>query len=222
MCPARREKERRIANSNRIETLVRHPPEGRLDMETTVQREMQTHSIDWRSIVWLMALVAASISLSLGFACAMPLAGFGAMAALTLNRRTALLLVLAVVVANQCVGLTALHYPFGPETLAWAAAFALIGALAVLAAEWAYVSTALAHPIVAYAAAFFAAFAAYEGGLFLITVLSSNGLEPYAAPVVLRILGINAAAFLGLLVAARIAAAIGLVAAPAGFRQRTV
>ncbi len=210
------------ANSNRIETLVRHPPESRVDMETTVQREAQTHSIDWRRLVWIAALVAASIGLSLGFACAVPLAAFAAVAALTMNRAAALLLVLAVVLANQCIGLTALHYPFGPETFAWAAAFALVGGLAVFAAEWAYRSTVLAHPIVAYAAAFLVAFAAYEGGFFLITVLSSSGLEPYAAAVVLRILAINAAAFLGLLVAARIAAAIGLLGAPAGFHQRTV
>jgi hypothetical protein len=94
--------------------------------------------------------------------------------------------------------------------------------LAVLAAERAYISTALVHPLVAYAAAFLAAFAAYEGGLFLITVLSSNDLVPYAAPIVLRILAINAATFLGLLLAARIATAIGLATAPAGFHHRTV
>lgn len=215
-------KEHRVANSNRIETLVRQPPESRLDMETIVNRDAQIQSVDWRSLVWFAALVAASVGLSLGFACAVPLAGFGAMAALTMNRRAALLLILAVVLANQCIGLAALHYPVGAETLAWAAAFALVGVLAVLAAEWAYVSTALAHPIVAYAASFLAAFAAYEGGLFLITVLSSNGLEPYAAPVVLRILAINAVAFLGLLLAARIASAIGLSAAPAGIHHRTI
>jgi hypothetical protein len=189
-------------------------------METTVQREAQIHWSDWRRLVWIAALVALSIGLSLGFACAVPLAAFAAIAALTMNRAAALLLVLAVVLANQCVGLTALHYPFGPETLAWTAAFALVGALAVLAAEWAYRSTVLAHPIVAYAAACLAAFAAYEGGLFLITLLSSGDFAPYAASVVLRILAINAAAFLGLLVAGRIAAAIGLVGAR--FHQRTV
>lgn len=188
-----------------------------------MQREAQTHSTDWRGLVWSAVLVALSIGLSLGFACAVPLAAFAAITALTMKRAAALLLVLAVVLANQCVGLTALHYPFGPETLAWAAAFALVGALAVLAAEWAYRSTVLPHhPIVAYAAAFLAAFAAYEGGLFLITLLASSDFAPYAAPVVLRILAINAATFLGLLVVGRIAAAIGLVSAPAGFRQRTV
>ena len=191
-------------------------------METIVKREAQTYSIDWRGLAWLATLVALSIGFSRAFACAVPLAAFAAVGALTMNRAVALLLVLAVVLANQCVGLTALHYPLGPETLAWGAAFAFVGLLGVLAAEWAYRSSVLAHPVVAYAAAFVAAFVAYEGGLFLITLLSSSDFTPYAAPVVLRISAINAAAFLGLLIAGRIAAAIGLVGAPAGFRQRTV
>ena len=188
-----------------------------------MQNEAQAISIDWRRLVWLTVLVAASVALSLCFACAVPLAAFVAFAALTMNRRTGLFLILAVVLANQCVGFTVLHYPFGPDTLAWAAAFAFVGVLAVLASGWAYRSTALVSPIVAYASAFLAAFAAYEGGLFLITVLSSNGLEPYAAAVVLRVFTINAAAFLGLLVAARIAAAVGL-GTPSGLaiRQRLV
>ena len=188
-----------------------------------MQNEAQAISFDWRRLVWLTVLVAASVVLSLCFACAVPLAAFAALAAMTMNRRTGLFLILAVVLANQCVGFTVLHYPFGPDTLAWAAAFAFVGVLAVLASGWAYRSTALVNPIVAYASAFLAAFAAYEGGLFLITVLSSNGLEPYAAPVVLRVFTINAAAFLGLLVAARIAAAVGL-GTPSGLaiRQRLV
>src|ERR1700733_998055 len=192
-------------------------------MENSMQNEAQAISIDWRRLVWLTVLVAASVALSLCFACAVPLAAFAALAALTMNRRTGLFLILAVVLANQCVGFTVLHYPFGPDTLAWAAAFAFVGVLAVLASGWAYRSTALVNPIVAYASAFLAAFAAYEGGLFLITVLSSNGLEPYAAAVVLRVFTINAAAFLGLLVAARIAAAVGL-GTPSGLaiRQRLV
>lgn len=188
-----------------------------------MQNEAQAISIDWRRLVWLTVLVAASVALSLCFACAVPLAAFAALAAMTMNRRTGMFLILAVVLANQCVGFTVLHYPFGPDTLAWAAAFAFVGVLAVLASGGAYRSTALVNPIVAYASAFLAAFVAYEGGLFLITVLSSSGLEPYAAPVVLRVFTINAAAFLGLLAAARIAAAVGL-GAPSGLaiRQRLV
>jgi hypothetical protein len=168
-----------------------------------------TQAFDWRQMVWFAALVAASAGLSLGFACAVPLAAFAAVGALTMNRITALLLILTVVVANQCVGIALSHYP--AASLVWGGAFALVGALAVFAAEWAYRSLASAHRIAAYASAFLAAFAAYEGGLFLITVVSAPGdLAPYAAPVVLRVFLINAAAFVGLLVTARIAAAIGL------------
>lgn len=178
-------------------------------MERTVKREAQIYSIDWRRLLWLAALVALSIGLSLGLACAVPLAAFAALAALTMHRGSAVLFVLAIVVANQCVGFALLHYPFGLATLAWAAAFGFVGALAVVAAGWTYRAAALAHPILAYASAFLAAFVAYEGGLFLITLLSSSDFVPYAAPMVLRIFLINAMAFLGLVLASRGAAAIG-------------
>jgi hypothetical protein len=186
-------------------------------METTVKKEV--HLLAWRRLVWLAALVAASIGLSLGFACAVPLAAFAAIAALTSNRSTATALVLVIILANQCVGLAFLHYP--AAGLVWGGAFAFVGVAGVFAADWTYRSTALAHPVVAYVSVFLAAFAAYEGGLFLITVVAAPGdLATYAAPVVLRILVINAAAFAGLLAAGRIAA--GLLGAPAGLRQRSV
>ncbi len=176
---------------------------------------------DWRYFVWLAALLVASITLSLAFACAVPLAAFAALAALTMRRSEGVLLILAIVLANQCVGFAILHYP--AQGLVWSAAFALVGVAGVFAAEWTYRSTALAHPIVGYVSAFLAAFAAYEGGLFLITVVAAPAdLATYAAPIVLRILAINAAAFLGLLLAARIA--IGILGVPGclGMRQRPV
>lgn len=168
---------------------------------------------DWRRFTWIAVLIGASIGLSLAFACAVPLAAFAALGALTMRRSEAVLLVLAIVVANQCVGFAFLHYP--AQGLVWGAAFALVGVAAVFAAEWTYRSAALAHPIVGYASAFVAAFAAYEGGLFLITVVAAPAdLATYAAPIVLRILAINAAAFVGLLLAARIA--IGILGVPGG------
>ncbi|MGB7126831.1 MAG: hypothetical protein WBD42_08400 [Methylovirgula sp.] len=150
----------------------------------------RTIRFDWRHIVWLAALVVISVGLSRAFACAVPLAAFAALAALTMRRGV------------------------------WSAAFALVGVAAVFAAEWTYRSAALAHPMLGRASAFLAAFAAYEGGLFLITVAAAPGdLATYAAPTVLRILAINATAFAGLLVVARIALGVpgGL-----GVRQRTV
>jgi hypothetical protein len=190
------------------------------DMERAVERTMRLHR-DWRYFVWFAALVAASVALSLAFACAVPLAAFAALAALTMRRSEAALLILAIIFANQCVGIALLHYP--AQGLVWGAAFVLVGVAAVFAAEWTYRSTALMHPIVGHVTAFLAAFAAYEGGLFLITVAAApSDLATYAAPVVLRILAINAAAFVGLLLAARIA--IGILGVPGvvGTRQRLV
>jgi hypothetical protein len=187
-------------------------------MERAVERTIR---FDWRHIVWLAALVVVSVGLSLAFACAIPLAAFAALAALTMRRSEAVVLILAIVLANQCLGFAVLHYPAAGWV--WSAAFALVGVAGVFAADWTYRSAALAHPIVACTSAFLAAFAAYEGGLFLITVAAAPGdLATYAAPVVLRILAINAVAFLGLLMAVRIA--VGVLGLPGrlGMRRRPV
>ncbi|HLH10347.1 MAG TPA: hypothetical protein VKV77_00540 [Methylovirgula sp.] len=165
-------------------------------------------SFDWRHPVWLALLTALSVGLSLEFACAVPLAAFAALGALTMSRRDALMLVLAIVAANQCVGFAFLHYP--ASSWPWAAAFGFAGVLAVFAAGWA--RRVGYHPAAVSTCAFLAAFAAYEGGLCLITLASRSGdLAPYAATAVLRIFIINAATFAGLLLATRIAAGIGFV-----------
>ena len=45
-----------------------------------------------RRLVWLAFMIAASVALSLGFACAVPLAAFAAMLGLTMDRRSAVLM----------------------------------------------------------------------------------------------------------------------------------
>ncbi len=180
--------------------------------------QKDAYSFDWPRFMWLAGLVALSVGLSLGLACAVPLAAFAALGALTMRRRAALLFILAVVAANQCVGFALLHYPL--SAVVWVPAFALVGAFSVFAAEWAYRSTAFAHPFAGYAGVFLAAFAAYEGGFLAITVLASGDFAPYAGPVVLRVLAINAATFAGLLIAARLAAAVGLAGTGRRLHQR--
>jgi hypothetical protein len=61
--------------------------------------------MDWRRLLWLTVLVASSVAFSLGFACATPFAAFAAAAVLTLPRKDALLLMAAVWLANQAVGM---------------------------------------------------------------------------------------------------------------------
>jgi hypothetical protein len=74
-----------------------------------------------RRPLWIAVLVVASVVFSLGFACAVPIAAFAAIAALTLSRRDAFSLVGAVWLANQIAGFAVHHYPVTASTLAWGA-----------------------------------------------------------------------------------------------------
>lgn len=168
----------------------------------------KNHPLDWREPLWLATLVAASVAFSLGLACAVPLAAFAALGALTFDRRTALLLITGVVAASQIVGFTVLRYPHDLATIAWGPAFLLVGFVATLAALWMQRLSAGLHPAASVLAIFIVAFAFYEGGFFLISLLTGSGLYAYAPSIVLRIFETNASAFAGLLLIRWIAMAV--------------
>jgi hypothetical protein len=88
-----------------------------------------------RRPLWIALLVAASVGFSLGFACAVPLAAFAAIAALTLSRRDAFALVGAVWLANQIAGFAVHHYPVTASTLAWGAGLVAVAVLSTIAAQ---------------------------------------------------------------------------------------
>ncbi|MGO9674636.1 MAG: hypothetical protein ACLPSF_10810 [Methylocella sp.] len=170
----------------------------------------------WRKPVWIALLVAASAAFTLAFACATPFAAFAAVAALTMTRRDALLLVGLVWFANQCVGFGVLHYPWTADCLAWGAGLGIIALLSVLAAEFGAKRLIGRNGILASIKAFLAAFAIYEGLLFLTSIAVQSGVEDYTAAIVGRILAINAVAFAGLLALNKLGASAGLVPAPSG------
>ena len=167
----------------------------------------------WRHHLWLALLVAASLAFTFGFACAVPFAAFGAIAAMTLPQREALLLTVALWLVNQIVGFGFLHYPWDGTTLAWGA---ILGGVALLSTAAAQATIRQQSMIATAAASFAAAFVVYEGGLYLISATVMGGAEDFAAPIVVRILEINAASFAVLLAAATLAAAIGPRAEPLG------
>jgi hypothetical protein len=163
-------------------------------------------SAGWRHHLWLALLVAASLAFTFGFACAVPFAAFGAIAALSLPRRDALLLTLALWLVNQIVGFAVLHYPWDGTTLAWGLILGVVAVLSTATAGasfrgWGIVATA--------ATSFAAAFVVYEGGLYLISATVMGGTEDFAAAIVIRILEINAAAFLALLTGGALIAGAG-------------
>ncbi|MEI9916918.1 MAG: hypothetical protein WDN29_15235 [Methylovirgula sp.] len=166
------------------------------------------YSLEWQQPLWLATLMAASVAFSLGLACAVPLAAFAALGALTLDRRMGLVIIIGIVAANQIIGFTVQHYPLDAATAAWTPPFLFVGITATLAAFWTKRRCAGLHPMLAVLATFVAAFASYEGGFFLISLLTRSGLYAYAPSIVQRIFETNALAFGGLLLIRRIAMAL--------------
>jgi len=159
-----------------------------------------------RRLVWAGLLVAASLAFTFGFACAVPFAAFGAVAAMTLPRRDALLLTVALWLVNQIVGFGFLHYPWDAMTLSWGLILGTVAVASTIAAQAAVrqggvIQTALAS--------FAAAFVVYEGALYIISATVMGGTEDFTPAIVARILAINAAGFVALLAASALIAAAG-------------
>ena len=87
------------------------------------------------ALLWVAVLGTAAIFGSYAFACVFPFAALAAIAALTLDVRKGLALVVAVFATNQIIGFALLHYPQEIGTYAWAA-FIGVGALAALGAAF--------------------------------------------------------------------------------------
>jgi hypothetical protein len=158
----------------------------------------------WRQWSWLALLLAASLVFTLGFACAVPFAAFGAVAGMTLPRRDALLLTVALWLVNQIIGFTVLHYPWDAMTFTWGA---ILGGIAVLSTIAAQVTIGSQGFVVKAVTSVAAAFVVYEGGLYLISAIVMGGTEDFTAAIVVYILEINAAAFVCLLAVALLLAA---------------
>lgn len=162
-----------------------------------------------RRPLWIALLVVASVVFSLGFACAVPLAAFAAIAALTLSRRDAFALVGAIWLANQIAGFAVHHYPVTASTLAWGAGLGAAAFLSTLAAQSVKGHLPQSH-MAAAAAAFLAAFAVYEGSLFAISLAFASGVSNYTPSIVWRIFAINTTAFAALFLVHRLGVFAGL------------
>jgi hypothetical protein len=88
------------------------------------------------SPLWMGLLVVLSVLFSLASACAVPLAAFAAIAALTISRRHALALIGSVWLANQIAGFAIHHYPLTSTTFAWGAALGGVAIISVLAPRY--------------------------------------------------------------------------------------
>jgi peptidoglycan/LPS O-acetylase OafA/YrhL len=163
-----------------------------------------------RHQLWLTILVVATIAFSLVFACAAPFAAFGAAAALTLSRRDALLVTVALWLANQLTGYAILHYPWTTNSVAWGPAIGIAAVLGTMAAQWTVQRLVGARDVVQALAALLAAFAVYEVAIFAVSVTLLGGLEMYAPSIVGQVFVTNVAALVGLYGLNRLGTAFGL------------
>jgi hypothetical protein len=165
-----------------------------------------------RAAVVAALMVAASVALTLGFACALPLAAFAAMAAMLFSPAAAVGSILVVWLANQVVGFACLGYPTDASTLAWGAGLGVIALLSLGAA--AAVLARAGGGSVGVGASFLAAFVAYQGAVAIGCLISGVGVAHFTLPVLARILMINAATFGGFL-------ALRALGLRAGFRPES-
>jgi hypothetical protein len=148
-----------------------------------------------RPATGIVALSIGSVMFTLGFACAVPLAAFAAIAAMSFDRRAALAAIGGVWLANQAWGFAFMHYPMDGETFAWGGA---LGIIAVFACEAAGLVTRRLSGAIAGIVAFLSAFVVYEGALIAIDIVTNQSAEDFAPATVARIFLINACAFGGL------------------------
>jgi len=163
-----------------------------------------TFSLGTRPSAWTAIVVLASTLLSYGLACAVPFAALAAIAALTLTRRDALLLVCLAWLSNQAVGFGLLNYPWDFETFAWGLALLAVSVLATLGAELCASRFRHTPKIAGALLAFVAAFTIYEGLLAFVTLAVGSGTEVLSPDVVVQIFALNASAFVVLFAASRL------------------
>ena len=172
---------------------------------------LSAHDMGWGQEFWLALLVVASAAFSFVFACATPFAAFATAAALTLSRRDAVRLTVAVWLANQVLGYAVLNYPWTANSFAWGAVLGAAAVLTTVAARGVALRLAGRSYGVLALATLLAAFMVYEGGLFAVAVALLGGTESFTPLIVGRIFSVNVVALIGLSALHRVGVGVGLI-----------
>ncbi len=164
-----------------------------------------------RRLLWIALLTGATLLATGVFACAVPFAALAAIAALDTERNDGLLLVVAVWLANQVYGFTMLGYPHEAQAYAWGVTMGLGAIAAYYAARAAVSALAPKSALLAVAVALPVAFAVYEAAIFIGTLSITRGEGAFNSDVIAYVSLVEVVAFGALLIAHRLAAAVGLV-----------
>jgi hypothetical protein len=169
---------------------------------SSLEENSRTRSIAsaWPWFLWLAILIGSSLIFSVGFACAAPFAAIGAAAAVTLGRRDALLVSGLTWLINQCVGYGLLGYPWTSNSIAWGIALGAATLLATVAAGGIHRMKTAIPKGVRFGISFATAFLVFEAAIYAVALYFLGGLEDFTIGIVSRVLVINAATFVGLVV----------------------
>jgi hypothetical protein len=140
---------------------------------------------------WVAFVSLAGVVFSLALACAAPLAAIAALGGIHLNRRLALALAATAWLANQAVGFLVLRYPTDPTTVGWGIAIGTATLVAAEAARLVFAGAGAAMPLLRIAAAFVAAFVAYEVALYAAGCILVSSEDAFSLETVLFIFGTN-------------------------------
>jgi hypothetical protein len=152
----------------------------------------------WFRPLWLGSLIAISAAITIVFTCVTPFAAFAVIAAVTAPRRDAVMLTVALWLANQAVGFGLLRYPWTGSTFAWGAALGVAAVIGTLGALWTFERLGSLKPFARSVLAFVAAFALYQLALYAVAAFWLGGGEMFAPGIVRQVLLINAVTLGGL------------------------
>jgi hypothetical protein len=166
-----------------------------------------------RRLLWIALLTAASLVLSGVYACALPFAAFGALAALDGDRRgDGVLMIISIWLANQIIGFGFLGYPHEFQAYAWGAAILGASLIGFAAARSFVRAGSTGNAMVVIAGAFLAAFVGYQLGLYAATFVLPSSAGAFSYAVVSYVATVNVIAFVCLLGLHWVASTVGLVA----------
>lgn len=165
-------------------------------------------------LLWVALFTAAATIASLLFHCATPYPALAALAAIHLNSRDGVLLMLASWVVSQGIGFCFMGYPWEAATALTAGAIGVAAVLGVLAAGAADAALRAGHVAVRLVVAYVVAFAAFKLAIAAASPAIGHTDAALSLEVVLRQFVRNAAILAGLYAAYRALIAAGVPALP--------
>lgn len=162
------------------------------------------------TLLWILLLTAASTLTTVVFACATPYPSLAALAAIHMNRRDGVLLMVAAWIMSQAVGFCFMGYPWDGATALTGFAVGTAAVAGVLAASLVDAPLRSKGALVRLVAAYVAAFAAFKVAIVLWAPIMGHADAALSVQVMVRQFVRNAAILAGLYAFYRALAAVGV------------